>query len=288
MADIVNITSNDLEFTCLVEGDKDNPLVLFLHGFPETAFMWRNLIRDVAAKNFYCVAPNLRGFSHGACPRGKKHYRLHNLATDITGIALALGYHQFHLIGHDWGSAIGWKVAHDHPDKILSWTALSVPHLQAFGAAIVNDPQQRKMSSYIKSFQLPILPERAIRKDNFALFRKLWASSAEEEIAAYLAVFKNKAQLTATLNYYRSNYRLLKMAAKTEILGDIEVPTLFIWGKDDMAIGETAVEDSHKYVKTDYQFLELDAGHWLIQTRYSVIKEAFINHLLAYEKASVT
>ena len=282
MQEIIEITFEDLTFDCRVAGNKSDALVIFLHGFPETSFMWKNLILDISKLGFYCIAPNLRGYSNKACPPGKKNYTLDKLAKDVIGIAKAIGQDKFHLVGHDWGAGIGWKVTHDYPNAILSWTGLSVPHLQAFGEAILKDSEQNKMSQYVKSFQWPLLPEKMIRKNDFGLFRKLWIHSSKAEIEDYLSVFRDKKKLTAALNYYRSNYKLLKKAAKSQILGEINVATLFIWGEKDMAIGAFAVENGHKFMKNDYVFLKLDAGHWLIQTKYQEIKSALSEHLLKY------
>jgi pimeloyl-ACP methyl ester carboxylesterase len=198
---------------------------------------------------------------------------------DVLNISRFLDKPKFHLVGHDWGAAIGWKLVHDHPNAILSWTGISVPHLQAFGKAITVDREQRKMSQYVKNFQLPILPEMQIRKDNFRLFRKLWKNSDSDEIDDYLEVFRNPKQLTASLNYYRSNYHWLKKATDEQILGDIYVPTLFIWGKKDVAIGAYSVSESHQYMKNDYEYVELDSGHWLIQTKYQELEKAITKHI---------
>ena len=283
MQEIIEVTFENLTFDCRVAGNKSDGLVIFLHGFPETSFMWKNLILDISKHGFYCIAPNLRGYSNKACPPGKKNYTLDKLAKDVIGIAKAIGQDKFHLVGHDWGAGIGWKVAHDYPNSILSWTGLSVPHLQAFGGAILKDSEQNRMSQYIKLFQWPFLPEKMIRKNDFELFKKLWKHSSKDEIEDYLSVFRDKKKLTAALNYYRSNYKLLKKAAKRQILGEINVATLFIWGEKDMAIGSVAVENGHKFMKNDYVFLKLDAGHWLVQTKYQEIKSALSEHLLKYK-----
>ena len=142
------------------------------------------------------------------------------------------------------------------------------------------------MSQYVRAFQWPYLPEIKIRKNDFALFKKLWRNSALDEIEAYLKVFRNKKQLTASLNYYRSNYKLLKKAGNDKILGEINVPTLFIWGNKDVAIGSEAVANSHKYMKNDYSFLELDSGHWLIQTKFNELKIAISEHILKYKDSN--
>ena len=279
MEETIQVKIGDLIFDCRTQGSKEDELIIFLHGFPETSYMWKRLMSGLSENGFYCVAPNLRGYSKGACPKGKKHYTLDKLANDVLDIAEFLNKPKFHLVGHDWGAAIGWKVVHDHQDAILSWTGISVPHLQAFGKAIIVDQEQSNMSQYIRNFQLPYLPEMGIRKNDFKIFRKLWKHSESHEIDDYLEVFRNPEQLTASLNYYRSNYKLLKTAAKDQILGDINVPTLFIWGNKDVAIGSYSVNESHQYMKNDYEFIALDAGHWLIQTNYQELKEAITKHI---------
>ena len=242
MEETIQVKIGDLIFDCRTQGSKEDELIIFLHGFPETSYMWKRLMSGLSENGFYCVAPNLRGYSKGACPKGKKHYTLDKLANDVLDIAEFLNKPKFHLVGHDWGAAIGWKVVHDHQDAIY-------------------------------------LPEMGIRKNDFKIFRKLWKHSESHEIDDYLEVFRNPEQLTASLNYYRSNYKLLKTAAKDQILGDINVPTLFIWGNKDVAIGSYSVNESHQYMKNDYEFIELDAGHWLIQTNYQELKEAITKHI---------
>ena len=123
-------------------------------------------------------------------------------------------------------------------------------------------------------------------KNDFKLFRKFWKNSAQDEIEDYLKVFRNRKQLTAAINYYRSNYKLLKKAANAQILGDINVPTLFIWGNKDVAIGSVSVNNSHQFMKNDYTFLELDSGHWLIQNKYNELKKAITEHLLKYKNSA--
>ena len=169
-------------------------------------------------------------------------------------------------------------MVHDYSEFILSWSALSVPHIQAFGYAIANDPIQKRKSQYIKNFQVPFLPELKIRKNDFELFRKLWKHSSNEEVEDYLSIFRNKKALTASLNYYRANAKNFENGA----VGDITVPTLFIWGEHDLAIGEVSVEQGHQYMKGYYKFVKLDAGHWLIQTQYNTIKTEVIEHILKF------
>ncbi|MEM7485634.1 MAG: alpha/beta hydrolase [Bacteroidota bacterium] len=281
----IKIKIDDLTFDCRTDGDKENELVIFLHGWPETSYMWKKLMFSFSKNGFYCAAPNLRGYSKGACPKGKEQYSLAKLAKDVLDISKHLNKSKFHLVGHDWGALIGWQLVHDNPDNILSWTGISVPHPQAFGKAMVTDKEQIKMSEYVQSFQVPTLPEKHIRKDNFKMLRRLWENCKTEEIDDYLSVFSSPKQLTASINYYRSNYKLLRNAAENQILGDITVPTLFIWGNKDIAIGSYSVGESHQYMKNDYEFMELNSGHWLIQTNYDELEKAISKHVAKYKSA---
>lgn len=283
MGNEIKINAGPFTFDCRVAGLPDNEPVVLLHGFPESSCMWVDLLRDISAQGFYCIAPDLRGYSKGARPSGKQQYTIDKLVQDVLDIAeAAVGARKFHLIGHDWGAVIGWKTVHDHPDKILSWTALSIPHYQAFGEAVVNDGEQKRMSRYMKDFQWPLLPEFGIRKKDFALFRSLWRDIPGEQVEQYLAIFRDRGALTAALNYYRANYGLLRSAAERKILGDIPTPTLFVWGKKDLAVGATGVEKGHAYLKGYYKFLALDAGHWLIHTQYAELQAAILEHLAAF------
>ena len=97
-----------------------------------------------------------------------------------------------------------------------------------------------------------------------------------------MTVFRSKRSLTAALNYYRANFKLLI----SNKYGDIKVPTLFIWGEKDMAIGAVSVANSYKFMTGYYKFLKLDAGHWLIQTKYIVIKKAITDHLIKFKDKS--
>jgi pimeloyl-ACP methyl ester carboxylesterase len=279
MQEILKINIDDFTFDCRTAGNTENELVILLHGWPETSYMWKPLMTDLSEKGYYCVAPNLRGYSVGACPEEIAAYSLDLLINDVLAIFKHFKKSKFHLIGHDWGALIGWKLVHDHPDKILSWTALSVPHLQAMGTAMLTNEEQIKMSEYVENFQIPALPEQQIQKDDYKLLRKLWEHCNAETVEDYLNVFTNQKQLTATINYYRSNYKLLKSALENPILGDIQVPTLFIWGNTDLAVSSFAVSEHHQYMKGDYEFIELDTGHWLIQTSYEALESSITTHI---------
>ena len=279
MPETKEITLGSLKFDCRITGDENDELIILLHGFPETSIIWRPLLQDLAPLGFYCVAPNMRGYSKNACPKGKKQYSIEKLSKDVLDLALSLGKTKFHLIAHDWGAVIGWYLVYHHSSTILSYTALSVPHLKGFFKALETDADQQERSKYIKMLNIPFVAEYTIRKNDFKLFRKLWKQCSEDELQDYLATFREKKVLTAALNYYRANFG----KSRTEDIGEIEVPTLFVWGNKDMAIGAKGVSLGHQYIKGPYTFLELDAGHWVMQTVYDQMKPAIIKHLSTHK-----
>jgi pimeloyl-ACP methyl ester carboxylesterase len=262
------------------EGSSGEPIIL-LHGFPETSIMWVSLMERLGGEGYRCFAPDQRGYSAGARPGGVEDYAYEKLVTDIIALADALGYQRFHLIGHDWGSAIGWAILHLHPDRVRSWTAMSVPHMDAFASAIADDPDQRKRSQYMGFFMLPEKPERNLAADDFAVMRSLWSSIPREQVDEYLRVFSQPGALTAVLNWYRANTVLLEKRREGPRFGPVQHPTLLIWGNQDIAIGRVAVEQTMQYMKGPYRLVELNAGHWLAQEEPERVHDEILRHLQA-------
>ena len=269
------VSLGPLTFDCRVSGEPGGQCVVLLHGFPETSIMWAGLMEHLSGQGYFCIAPDMRGYSKDACPRGKKHYALKFLVQDILDIAGHFGQERFHLIGHDWGAAVGWHLVAENPARILTWTALSVPHPSAFGRAYKTDPEQHRKSRYIRWFMLPWCPEAYLSRNDMALLRKLWKNSGPEELENYLSVFRRRPCLTGALNYYRANLG----GRRRTPTGPVRNPTLFIWGRRDPAIGEAAALGNPKYMEGPYAFLPLDGGHWLIQSNYREVAQAVSEHL---------
>jgi pimeloyl-ACP methyl ester carboxylesterase len=273
------VTFNGMTFNCRFAGDANGTPVILLHGWPETSHMWIPLMEKLAADGYYCMAPDQRGFSPKARPKETKAYDIRELAADVLALADTLGIQKFHLIGHDWGSAIGWAVVTLHPDRITSWTAMSVPHLRAFADAIRHDPKQKKMSRYMGWFQWRGIPEWFLLRNNAKVLRDTWRKSSKEQIEAYLQVLGNKEALKASLNYYRANYSMLRKGTEVEQFGTVETPTLMLWGKRDFALGRSGVEQTAQFMKGPYRLVELDATHWLVQEAFEICLKETRDHL---------
>ena len=275
-----DVSVDELTFTCRVSGIKnDGEAVILLHGFPETSRMYYDLIPVLVSEGFKVVVPDQRGYSPGARPSKISDYSIDKLSQDVIDIADAFQFEKFHLIGHDWGSAVGWVTVAFHSERVISWTALSVPHLDAFFKAMNNNPEQQRKSQYIKFFKKPILPEFYFSIFGYKYLRDIWRKSSKEEIEKYLEVFKQKGALKSSLNWYRAN-----MKNDDKSIGDIAAPTLIIYGLKDMAIGEKSVDESVKYLKGYYKIEKLETGHWLIQESFEAVSKSIINHLTNYSQ----
>lgn len=280
--EIVQQEANGMTFRCRVAGDPSGQPVLLLHGWPETSHMWIQLLERLASEGYYCIAPDQRGFSPDARPTKVSDYEIPNLVNDIMALADSFGMNHFHLIGHDWGSAIGWAVVNAHSDRIKSWTAISIPHVRAFSDALRFDKVQKKKSRYMAFFQWRGIPEWAMLRKDRELLRKTWKKSSTEELEEYLSIIGNKPALKATLAYYRANYKTLKKGKGASAYGDVSTPTLFIWGNKDLAVTRVAAEGTARYMKGPYQFVELEAGHWLMQEAFEDCAAPIAQHLAKY------
>ncbi len=270
---------NELTFSVRVSGGTGGIPVLLLHGWPETSHMWEPLMTGLSAQGFWCVAPDMRGYSTHARPLKVSDYDIRILAGDVIAMADALGLERFHLIGHDWGSAIGWATVALHSDRVITWTAMSVPHIRAFAEAIRSDAKQRRMSRYMGWFQFPWLPEWFLLRNGAKALRDIWRKSSPEQVKAYLQVLGNRDALRASLNYYRANYPLLAKGEEVNAFGDIQVPTLMLYGKRDFAIGPIGVRATEQFMKGPYRLVELDATHWLVQEASNQCIEEVLTHL---------
>jgi pimeloyl-ACP methyl ester carboxylesterase len=270
-----DVKVNDLTFTCRVSGlENTGDAVILLHGFPETSRMYYDLIPVLVSEGYKVVAPDQRGYSQGARPPKISDYSIDKLSQDVIDIVDAFQFEKFHLVGHDWGSAVGWATAALYSERIISWTALSVPHLDAFFDAFNTDKDQQRKSQYIKFFKKPILPELYFKIFGYTYLKNIWRKSSQLEIEKYLEVFKQRGALKASLNWYRAN-----MNNEDKFIGDITTPTLIIYGLKDMAIGEKSVDESEKYLTGDYKIEKLKAGHWLIQESFEAVSNSILQHL---------
>ena len=197
----------ELVFDVIDAGPADGPVVVLLHGFPEQNTMWQSIISRLTAQGYRCLAPRQRGYSPGARPTRRRDYRISELAEDVRTLIDASGAQRVHLVGHDWGATVAWRVAQQFPDRLLTVTSMSVPHPGAFLKALVTS-RQGLASWYIYFFQLPRIPEWYMTRGRGTFTLSGFAESRAQHAPA-LAEAEAKAMaepgaLTAALNWYRA------------------------------------------------------------------------------------
>ncbi len=152
------VAANGMRFDALTAGPANGELVLLLHGFPQTASCWRNALGTLEAAGYHAVAFSQRGYSAGAIPVGVEAYGVSELCDDVLAVASTLGAERFHVVGHDWGGTVAWALAGEHPDEVISLTAVSTPHTAALRQAL-RGTQQRIRMAYIPILRLPRIAE---------------------------------------------------------------------------------------------------------------------------------
>jgi pimeloyl-ACP methyl ester carboxylesterase len=264
-------------FNALAEGPVDGELVLFLHGFPEFADAWLDVMHPIAQAGFRAVAVDQRGYSPEARPQEVKEYVIEHLISDVQGFVNVLGRRRIHLVGHDWGGLLAWEFAARHPDRLQSLSALSTPHPDAFFNALEADEDQKQRSRYIALFRMPGgVAENLFQADDYQRLRGVYQGKLPESaISENIRRLAQPGTLTLALNWYRA----LNLEVR---IGKIRVPTLYIWGSHDLALGETAATETARYVTGPYRFEKLEGrSHWLLEEVPDQVSALALEHIRA-------
>jgi pimeloyl-ACP methyl ester carboxylesterase len=267
-----------LSFDAAVAGPDDGDLVLLLHGFPQTKLAYRLQLPALAAAGYRAVAVDQRGYSPRARPVGVEAYHTARLTADVLRIADALGAGRFHLVGHDFGAVIGWQVAARHPERLATYTSLSVGHPIAYLDAY-DDPsgEQRERSSYFEWF---VNPQTDAELGSYERMHALYlAAGLPEDVAvAYAKALGSPEAVGAGLNWYRAS-GLHQVAG----LADVVVPTLLVWSTEDPALGRAQAEGSERYVCGPYRFEVIEGvDHWLPEHAADRVNALLLEHLQAH------
>lgn len=275
------LTIGDLTFDLLVDGPEDGPPVLLLHGFPQSAACWRRVQPELAAAGYRVVAPDQRGYSPGARPTDPDDYRMATLVGDVIGLADALGWSTFHLVGHDWGGALAWHTAGRHGDRLRTLTVLSTPHPSAFLAAKHGGPaddgdDQREKSRYMDDFRSEGFEDLLLADDRGLLKLMVLGAGMDEESAALsLARFETAEAVVGALNWYRG-----AEPSDAGGMGPITVPTRYLWSTNDIALGRTAAEATAACVDGPFEFVVLEGvSHWIPEEAAEVTVAHLLEHL---------
>lgn len=257
-------------------GPPDGPAVLLLHGFPQGPEAWREIAPHLHAAGLRTLVPAQRGYSPGARPEGRSSYVQREVALDALACLDAAGVQRAHVVGHDWGGTVAWALGAHWPQRVRTLTALSTPHPGVLSKVALRSTQLLS-SWYMFAFQVPGLAERLLAPGSPG-WRALTTGLPEDVVAEYGARLGEPGALSAVLGWYRA--LPLDLASPSVRFSRVEVPTLYIWGSRDPALGRAAAEATASMVTGPYRFLELTrAGHWLPEGHPQEITAALLAHI---------
>jgi len=290
-----------ITLSCRMAGDSSRPVLMFLHGFPEAAFVWDGLLEYFAQPDnggYFCIAPNLRGFEQSSAPAEPAAYRAKHLVQDIAALValVAPGGQLEALVAHDWGGAVAWSVAATLPQLMKKLVIINSPHPGTFLRELQHSPAQQASSAYMNFLIRPDAETLLAEND----FRRLWqfltngsdpqagtpAWLTDEVRDQYRAVWR--AGLTGGCNLYRASPlrppRPEDPAAAAAVtlppeLLRVELPTLVLWAMDDIALPPALVDGLAAYVPNMQLRKVPGASHWIVHEQPALVTHALQDFL---------
>ena len=264
------ISANGSRFHCVEAGD--GPLVVLVHGFPEFWWTWHRQLASLPAAGFRTVAIDLRGY--GGSDKPPRGYDLITLASDVAGLVRALGEANAVVVGHDWGGLLAWTIGVYRPKVVRRIAVVSAPHPLRMRAASRADPAgQGWVSRYRLGFQLPMLPERQLVRNDAALVGRIlrswsrpgWPDDRTE--ALYRQAIAIPGVAHCSMEYYRwmfrSRFRPDGLRYARAMRAQIQVPTLHLHGAQDPNTLPRSAQGSGAFVAAPYRWRLIDgAGHF--------------------------
>lgn len=263
-----------VELDVATAGDPAAPAIILLHGFPESHRTWRHQIPELA-KTHFVIAPDQRGFARSSKPEGVANYTPDKPVGDLLALATHFGKDRFVLVGHDWGGAIAWMAALQHPDRIERLVIVNAPHPFVFQKSLYDDMEQRAASQYIRAFRNPALDEQVAAMGLGRFFDTSFAKHVDpalvvSERAAYLDEWGQPGAITAMLNWYRASAIVVPAMDETPErpafldapFPPLRMPVLVIWGMRDTALLPVQLEGLDALIP-DLSIVQVDAGHFV-------------------------
>ena len=288
-----------ITLSCRTAGAVGRPVLMFLHGFPEAAFVWDDVLTHFArAENggYRCIAPNLRGYENSSAPAEVAAYRPKFLVQDLAALIALEGGHLAALVAHDWGGAVAWNLAASQPGLMDKLVIINSPHPGTFLRELQQSPAQQAASAYMNFLIRPDAEALLAEND----FRRLWeffdqwsagmspAWLTQSVKDQYRAVWTQG--LTGPLNFYRASplrpprpgppHHDPAAAAVTipRHLLDVHVPTLVLWAMNDTALPPAMLDGLEDFVpRLQLERIE-GASHWVLHEQ----PERVINALQAF------
>lgn len=264
------VAGNGLTFPVTDAGS--GPAVLLLHGFPDDRHLWRHQAQALVDAGYRVIAPDLRGYGDAPRPQDPKEYGVPIAVRDVIGILDTLGVPQVQLVAHDWGAAVGWRLAAEYPTRVTRYVAMSVG---APGSR--TSIQQREKSWYMLFFRQAGIAEQQLMANNWELFRE-WSRNTVD-IDRWIRNLSRPGALTAALNWYRATGG----AQATTSSGpppQVQCPTLGLWSDGDHYLTEDPMRTSGDRIKGTFEYARITgASHWMMVDRPAEINARLLGFL---------
>jgi pimeloyl-ACP methyl ester carboxylesterase len=281
------------------------PLMVFLHGFPEFWYEWKNQLAEFS-RDHTVVAPDLRGYNLSSKPAEVSAYQMPNLVEDVRALSAELmkagGGSKFTLVAHDWGGVVAWVFAALHPEMLDKLVILNAPHPTLFGRELLTNPEQQKASGYMLMFR-SAEAEALLAENSYAWLKRavLGDNTSAEDTAAYVEAWSQPGALTGGLNYYRAagvgppaptassgaaaspDASPAPAAAPPALI--VRVPTLVIWGEKDTALLTGNLNGLDQVVPNLTVRRIPDGTHWIAREKAADVNR-FIRDFLAQPAGS--
>jgi len=284
-----------ITLSCRACGEPETPLrVLLLHGFPEGAFIWDQVMQLVGPR-VRCVAPNLRGYERSSAPVGVEAYRAKHLVADIAALIEAMGAPIDLLVAHDWGGAAAWSLAAHKPHLLRQLLIVNSPHPATFLRELRDNPAQQAASAYMNFLCRSDAAEQLARND----FERLWPFFTNMGGAAWLtdalrAQYRALWQrgLEGPLNYYRASplkpAQTPVDAINTLVFAPgsvaVKLPTTVLWGEADTALPVALLEGLEAFVEPLDVRRVPGASHWIVHEKPALVAST-IAQLIAGQRS---
>ncbi len=278
MTEIQKVKANGLEFAYLSYGE--GPLVICLHGFPDSAHTWDQLGPRIAELGYRVVAPFMRGYHPTALPADDLAYTALDLGGDVVALIKQFGFESAIVIGHDWGALASYAAANLEANAVSKLITLAIPHPRSIKPSLRGLWKAR----HFITFQFRGSARRMISKGDFSgvdqIYKRwspTWSFPASE--TAYIKnTFKDAARLDAALAYYWA-FREANSGEKAQTVGKVvnaktSVPTLCLVGDADGALDLSLMEQTPRCYTGEYTYMVVpNVGHFLHRENPDVIFE---------------
>ena len=267
--------NGDVRLHYAIAGPTDAPLAVFIHGFPDFWYSWREQMAALEDR-FRVAALDMRGYNLSDQPKGVENYAMPLLVSDVAAVIAAESAESAIVVGHDWGGAVAWNVAMTRPDLVRLLVILNLPHPYGLMREIVNNPDQRRNSQYAFNFQQPDA-HKALNAERLTA----WVRDPQAR-KRYVEAFA-KSDFEAMLNYYKANYP--QPDAKTASLApddaNVRMPVLMFHGLDDTALLPGALNGTWNWIDADLTLVTIPgAGHFVQQDAAQLVSTTMRDWLL--------